>query len=110
MSFTEAVFHEQVDQTQHHIEDLLDASDLDLDLENSGGILTITCENHSQIIISRQAPLKQLWVAARSGGFHFDYDTEQKHWIDNTRQLALADLLQRVFLEQAGEKLDFSSL
>lgn len=110
MSISEATFHELVDQTQRQIEDLLEATNLDFDLENSGGILTIICENQSQVIISRQAPLKQLWVAARSGGFHFDYDNEQQQWLDSSSAQPLAERLQAVFSEQAGESLDFSSL
>ena len=74
MSLTEARFHDLVDATQQAVEDIFDDSDLDLDLENSAGVLTVRFENGTQLIFSRQEPLRQLWLAARSGGFHFDYD------------------------------------
>ena len=110
MSISEVEFHELVDSTQRNLEDLLEDTDLDFDLENSGGILTIICENQSQVIVSRQAPLKQLWVAARSGGFHFDFDSSQRAWVEVNSQQTLAEHLQAIFIDQAQTTLDFSSL
>lgn len=78
MSLTEARFHDLVDATQQALEDIFDDSGLDVDLENSAGVLTVKFENGTQLIFSRQEPLRQLWLAARTGGFHFDYDEEEK--------------------------------
>lgn len=110
MSLSEARFHDLVDAVQEEVEDVFDDSDLDVDLENSAGILTIRFENGSQIILSRQEPLRQLWVAARSGGFHFDYDQASGRWICDTSDEPLGELLSRVTLEQAGEELEFEDL
>lgn len=110
MSLSEARFHDLVDAAQQAVEDIFDDSDLDLDLENSGGVLTVRFENGSQLILSRQEPLRQLWVAARSGGFHFDYDAEQGLWICDTSEEPLGELLTRVTREQAGEELEFDEL
>lgn len=110
MSLSEARFHDLVDAVQEEVEDVFDDSDLDVDLENSAGILTIRFENGSQIILSRQEPLRQLWVAARSGGFHFDYDQTSGRWICDTSDEPLGELLSRVTLEQAGEELEFEDL
>lgn len=79
-TMNEARFHDLVDALQQQVEDAFDDSDLDLDLENAGGVLTVRFENGSQLILSRQAPLRQLWVAAKSGGFHFDYDEASGLW------------------------------
>lgn len=110
MSLSEARFHDLVDEVQEAVEDLFDSSDLDVDLENSAGVLTIRFENGSQVILSRQEPLRQLWVAARSGGFHFDYDAESQRWICDTSDEPLGELLARVTREQAGEDLEFDEL
>lgn len=56
MSLSEARFHDLVDEVQEAVEDLFDGSDLDVDLENSAGVLTIRFENGSQVILSRQEP------------------------------------------------------
>jgi len=110
MSLTEARFHDLVDATQQALEDLFDESGLDLDLENSAGVLTVEFENGSQLIFSRQEPLRQLWLAARSGGFHFDYDEESNKWMCDTSDELLSEMLTRVTLEQAGIELDFEEI
>jgi CyaY protein len=110
MSLTEARFHDLVDATQQALEDIFDESDLDLDLENSAGVLTVKFENGSQLIFSRQEPLRQLWLAARSGGFHFDYDEEHARWACDSSDELLSEMLARITLEQAGVELDFDEI
>lgn len=58
-TMNEARFHDLVDALQQQVEDAFDDSDLDLDLENAGGVLTVRFENGSQLILSRQAPLRR---------------------------------------------------
>ncbi|OCR25824.1 frataxin [Pseudomonas syringae] len=110
MSLTEARFHDLVDATQQSLEDIFDESGLDVDLENSAGVLTVKFENGSQLIFSRQEPLRQLWLAARSGGFHFDYDEEEKRWVCDSSDELLSEMLARITLEQASVKLDFDEI
>ncbi|MFZ6048268.1 iron donor protein CyaY [Pseudomonas sp. CR3202] len=110
MTLSEAQFHDLVDAAQALVEDAFDDSDLDLDLENTGGVLTVRFENGSQVILSRQEPLRQLWVAARSGGFHFDYDPASGRWICDSSDEPLGELLSRVTREQVGEDLEFDEL
>ena len=47
------------------------ASDVDLDWGLNDGILEIECEDGSKLIVNRHVPNREIWVAARSGGFHF---------------------------------------
>jgi len=110
MSLTEARFHDLVDATQESVEDIFDDSGLDLDLENSAGILTVRFANGSQLILSRQVPIRQLWVAAKSGGFHFDYDAATDRWICDTSDELLGEMLARITLEQAEEAIEFDEL
>ncbi|MGE1152888.1 iron donor protein CyaY [Pseudomonas kitaguniensis] len=110
MSLTEARFHDLVDSTQQALEDIFDDSGLDVDLENSAGVLTVKFENGTQLIFSRQEPLRQLWLAARSGGFHFDYDEDDKRWVHDTTEELLSEMLARLVLEQSGAALDFDEL
>ncbi|OXS23964.1 iron donor protein CyaY [Pseudomonas rhodesiae] len=110
MSLTEARFHDLVDATQQALEDIFDDSGLDVDLENSAGVLTVKFENGTQLIFSRQEPLRQLWLAARSGGFHFDYNEEDSNWQCDTSDELLSEMLARLTLEQAGVELDFDEI
>lgn len=110
MSLSEARFHDLVDATQQALEDLFDESDLDLDMENSAGVLTIRFENGNQLIFSRQEPLRQLWLADRSGGFHFDHDEENGKWTCEKTGELLGEMLERIVWERAGVKLDFEEI
>ena len=108
MSLTEARFHQLIDAAQRAVEDAFDASELDVDLENSGGVLTVRFDNGSQLILSRQEPLRQLWVAARSGGFHLDHSDTGWHCAATSE--TLPQLLARATREQGGEDVDFSDV
>lgn len=110
MSLSEARFHDLVDLVQQKVEDVFDDSDLDVDLENSAGVLTVRFENGSQLILSRQEPIRQLWVAARSGGFHFDYDADADVWLCDSSDERLGEMLTRITLEQGGEALEFEDV
>ncbi len=69
-------FHRLADQLWLTIEERLDDwdGDSDIDCEINGGVLTITFENGSKIIINRQEPLHQVWLATKQGGYHFDLE------------------------------------
>src|ERR1700759_3774336 len=108
MSLSEARFHDLVDATQQALEELLeDHAD---DIEITAGMMTIKSDNGSQLIISRQEPLRQLWLAARSGGFHFDYDEESGKWSCEKSEELLGEVLARFVQEQAGLELDFEEI
>nr|WP_067286479.1 iron donor protein CyaY [Marinobacterium profundum] len=104
---TESEFNDRVDETLITLEDLLEDVDSDLDIESHGGMLTIVCENGSQVIFTRQPPVKQLWVAARNGGYHFDFDESLERWIRDTDKAPLADVLSEIFRLQADVDLTF---
>lgn len=110
MSLSSSAFHDLIDEVQQQIEDILDESELDLDIENSGGILTLVFADGSHIILSRQEPVKQLWVAARQGGFHFDYDADSQRWLCTNEQRSLGQWLASLCQQQAGEEIEFPDL
>ena len=96
-------FNQKVDDTLSAIEDALDTCDAELDWDFAGGILTIECDNGSQVIINRQTPTLQIWVAARAGGFHFDYHADDDCWKQD--ELELFALLNKSLSEQSGETI-----
>ena len=81
---TESDFNTVIDGTFEALETALDQVEAELDYESSGGVLTVTFDNDTQLVFSRQPPTRQLWLAARSGGFHFAYDEAAGDW-RNTR-------------------------
>ena len=110
MSLTEARFHDLVDATQQVLEDVFDDSGLDMDLENSAGVLTAKFEGGQQLIFSRQEPLRQLWLAAREGGFHFDYDEQESRWKCDSSDELLSEMVQRLTQVYTGAELDFDEI
>ena len=100
----ETDFHRAVDAVLSRIEASVEESDtLDVDLE--AGILTITCRDGSRIIVNRQTPNREIWVAARSGGFHFSW--REGAWRDTRSGEELFASLARIIASQGGETLDF---
>ena len=97
----ESEFNQKVDDILMVIEEAVENNDADLDWDLAGGILTIECANGSQVIMNRQSPTRQIWVAARSGGFHFDFDASKDLWLQG--DLELFTLLNQALSEQTGQ-------
>lgn len=102
---TEAEFDSLYQDTLVSIEDAVDAADADLDFETVGDVLTIRCPDGSQVIISRQSATRQLWLAARSGGFHFAWDADSSQWKLTREDITLQALFSQVMKDQAGVDL-----
>jgi CyaY protein len=97
----ESEFHRAVDAILARVEAAIEATELEADLES--GILTITCPDASRIIVNRQTPNREIWVAARSGGFHFAQRDGQ--WRDTRSGEELFASLARVIESQSGERV-----
>ncbi|MDG1475261.1 MAG: iron donor protein CyaY [Porticoccaceae bacterium] len=106
----EAEFSQLVDDVMFSIEESIDDSGANIDYENTGGLLTLTCDiNGSQIILSRQPALKEIWLAAVSGGFHFTLQgDESKRWCNTVNGRLLSTMLTDACMAQANEKVDFA--
>lgn len=83
-----------------------DSSDADIDNQRVGGMVTLTFPDRSQIIVNLQKPLQEVWLAARSGGFHYKFDGQC--WRDTKGQGEFFADLSRCASEQAGRPLVFS--
>jgi CyaY protein len=107
----ESEFNDIVDDIFVEIEDAIEEAcvetSADIDYETTAGILTLSFENGSQIILNRQTPLKQIWVAAKQGGFHFDFNAESEDWLCNGKELFAA--LSEYCTNQAGQAIKLVS-
>ena len=101
----ESDFEQRAEDSMLAIEEAIDACGADIDYDNSGGILTLEFDDASRIIINKQTPLAQLWVAARSGGYHFDYDAQAGCWRLQGSGEELFSCLSRYCSEQAGTEV-----
>lgn len=105
----ESEFSDLAAQTMVAIEESVENSGADIDYDTISEILTLEFENGSKIIINKQTPVSQLWVAAKSGGFHFDYDAESESWrLDSDSSQELMACLSRYCSEQSGQEITLS--
>jgi CyaY protein len=84
-----------------------DASDADIDNQRTGGMITLSFANRSQIIINLQKPLQEIWMAARAGGFHYKFNNGL--WLDTKSGDEFFATLTRYASEQSGLQVVFNS-
>jgi CyaY protein len=83
------------------LEKAADSTEVDIEWDRSGNLLEIEIiSNGSKIIINSQAPMQQIWVAAKSGGFHYKYETGD--WIDTRDGSELFASLSNMLSAQSG--------
>ena len=99
----ESEFHRAVDAILARVEAAVEDTELDVDLES--GILTVTCPDSTRIIVNRQTPNREIWVAARSGGFHFAH--REGEWRDTRSGEELFASLARIVKLQSGVEVAF---
>ena len=86
---------------------LNDHTDLDIDNQRVGGMITLTFADRSQIVINLQPPLHEIWMAARTGGFHYRWQDDA--WRDTkTGQEFFSDLTHQASV-QAGAAVVFAA-
>ena len=83
-----------------------DETDADVDNQRVGGMVTLTFADRSQIIVNLQRPLHEVWLAARSGGFHYKWDGQR--WRDTKAGSEFFADLSRCASAQAGRPLTFA--
>ncbi|MGH1439976.1 MAG: iron donor protein CyaY [Cellvibrionaceae bacterium] len=94
------------EQIEEAVDRFAEERDAPMDYENTGGVLTIFLEDtDTQVIISRQAATQQIWVAAKSGGFHCIY--VEGHWRCTKTEETLDQLLSRTCSEQTKMDIHF---
>jgi CyaY protein len=95
---------------QHDAEAALDAIEaaveraaqgaLDVDVERQGNVITMTFQDASKVIVNSHSAAREIWIAARAGGFH--YRLQDGRWIDGRSGDELFAALSRVVSQQGG--------
>ena len=94
-------YEERVDDLFNAIEDEIDELEADIDVDSSAGMLTIQFPDGSSVILSRQIANHEVWVAAKSGGYHLAFNDGQ--WFCGISEENLPKMLNRLFTEQLGQ-------
>lgn len=92
-----------LDAIELAFEEAGEAADVDIECSRSGNVLEIEFANRSKMIINTQAPMREIWVAARAGGFHYRFNDGR--WLDTRDGTELFDAISRLASGQAGADL-----
>lgn len=98
---TDAEFESLADAALAAVERALDRAELDIDLQAKGaGVLELEFADGSKMVINRHTAAREIWVAAKSGGFHFRHD--EGAWRDSRDGSELFASLSRLVSAQAA--------
>ena len=100
-------FNALAEAALERIEAALERCEADIDFElAAGGVLEIEFADDSKIIVNRHGVAKEIWVAARAGGFHFRWDGAA--WRDTRDAAELMQKLSGLASQQAGEVISLA--
>jgi CyaY protein len=99
---TDSEFEELTGVTLERIEQALENSGVDADLQSkAAGVLEIEFDNGTKMVVNRHAAARELWVAAKSGGFHYRWDGSV--WRDTRDGGELFSALSKLISAQSGQ-------
>lgn len=103
-----ALAEASLDAIESQLDTACDETDLDVECSRSGNVLEIEClASRSKIIVNSQAAMQELWVAAKSGGFHYRHDG--KVWRNTRDDSELFAALSQMVSSQAQEAVTLHS-
>ena len=106
-ALSDSEFHARAHAVLSAIEATLDRwlqeDEIDIDSQRTGGLLELQFPSGSKIVVNTQPPLHELWLAARTGGYHFRLVDGQ--WIDSRSGGEFFAMLSREISAQAGRSL-----
>lgn len=97
---TESEFHERAEAALRAIEAAADAASVDIEATRAGNVLTLELDSGARVVVNTQAPMQQIWVAARSGAHHYTWDGGA--WHDTRDGTELFAALSRIVSAEGG--------
>ena len=95
-------FEAAAEQALERLERALDSLELDVE-RKEGGVLEIEFDDGAKMVVNRHSAAREIWVAARSGGFHFRWDGSA--WRDTRSGEELFGALSALLSTQLGRRL-----
>lgn len=106
---TDSQFHELTAAILSSIEATVDQwlqdDVVDIDAHRTGGLLELSFPNASKLVLNTQPPLHELWLAARSGGYHYKHVGGR--WLDTREGREFFEAVSAAASEQSGLTLRF---
>jgi CyaY protein len=87
------------------VDTLNDSTDIDWEIQRVGNMMTLTFADRSQIVINLQKPLREVWLASKTGGFHYRFDGT--NWQDTKTQGEFFQQLSQDATRHSGRQVSF---
>lgn len=98
-----ALVEQVLDSIESQVDDWVATYDVDIEANRSGNVLSIVFEDGTQVVVNSQAAMQEIWLAARTGGFHYRYDGQR--WNDTRGGPHFGDALSQICSSAAGVPL-----
>lgn len=98
---TESEFLALADAAFERIQSALDEQGVDVDCNVNGAVMELEFDDGSKVIVNRHTPNQELWIAARSGGFHFARRDDQ--WLNARDGREFFEHLAELIAQHSGE-------
>lgn len=100
MGMNESEFLAAAERALAQIEAAVEACDADIETTRAGNVLTLELGDGSRVVVNTQTPMRQIWVAAKSGGYHYEW--RDGAWRDTRDGSELFAALSRALSAQGG--------
>lgn len=97
-------FSKRAERTLRAIEAAIDDAAIDCDAQRQGPVLTVEFDDGAKIIVNEHAAAQEIWVAAKSGGFHYRW--RDAAWYDTKSGEELFGALSRLIGAHAGQSVE----
>jgi len=106
-AMTDSEYHERADALLKRLEAQADAwlqeDVIDIDTQRAGGLLEMSLPDHSKLVINKQPPLQEIWLASRAGGYHFQW--RDGAWCDSKSGASFDAVFNAQASAQSGKLL-----
>ena len=92
------------EQLLEKIEDLLEQTEGEIDFDRNGVVLTLEFDDGTEMVINKQAPMQEIWLASRLGAHHFSWQGSE--WQDTRTQTEFFKLMKTVIKQLSGIELN----
>jgi CyaY protein len=97
---TASEFETRADAALEAIAKALEDCEADCDCAPKGeGVLELEFADGGRIVVNRQSAAQEIWVAARSGGFHFRWNGSE--WVNTRDGAELLAALSKLVSQQS---------
>lgn len=99
-------FEKRAAETWKSVLDLFENVDPDdADVEPAGDVIRIDCKGGRRIVLNTQRPARQIWLAGGTVAYHFSYDAQTAHWLDDKGRGELFATLAALLRDATGIEL-----